>query len=992
MRQIWKKAIGIIISAALCLQLGSLCTGAAVIDVAAGKSGGGSNLEEGYGAEKLTDGNESLTSMAWIYGNTGHVYIDLKKPYNIEAIEILAYNGVDAQRSGNFDIYLTNEVPTETTANKVKVGTHEAPNDLYSEPIPYVRYEIDPTVKETAYRYVSLEKFSDAAGLIVQEVKVYANSEEEQPPESGVNIAAGKPNGFGPASAYFDVPPTLSGGNRLTDGDTSVEKAVIDYDSEDGSEYVYIDLEDAQKISNLEIVAYGINGCGNFNIYLTNTNPAGGLPADKALVGSVPVGYIATAEEGTSIYDVPAEYVGQAYRYIVLARISQAGRLVVNEVKAFTKADDLQFGLSEGVFTISGSSLSIKGKATNGSTDSAVALLSAYDSEGKFTGAQAVDITLPTLCVSEEWSLNLDVAAVLEDAPERVNLAFLDNLTDRYLLFMVEDVASEATVTNLVRADGVFTYNAEQDRQSILLSGNAPGSTVMVMVLKAGTSFDSLTAADVQAKVLYCSSVQTEADGSYHIAAKMPDGTVTDSYPLGFALAGTTTSEKMTSFAYATFDPNAIMAAFKTADATTFAAAMETYGDLFESLKADITAAGADFGKSFVLARDCMKNYRFNSEVAEIASVDDIETVLRAALLIHATIYTTDFDVMVDRYKDSMPLVFGKYYDGVEFETVLNKLKGSNALATAGDVYNTYQKTMGLCAILDGSNSDKMYALENYRSYLGISDTDIGDTSIADIAKRLGNKESDIDRYIGGMGSVVRNAVAAIKEAENSDTKHVTSSGSGGSKKSSAVALPYVETDGEVTEAEPITSPEGYQDLSGYDWAKTAIENLTQQKILKGISENQFAPERLLSRGEAAKIMVLAFGLTTGDEEIVYNDCDIAAWYYPYVEAASANGLMVGVDRHTFGVNNSITRQDMAVVLSRALAKQGIWVKGDQELSFTDAASIAPYASDSVRLLSELEIITGADDGAFYPQEHITRAQAAVMIDRALTLLAEQKG
>ena len=53
-------------------------------------------------------------------------------------------------------------------------------------------------------------------------------------------------------------------------------------------EYVYIDLEKAQKISYLNIVAYDANGAGNFDIYLTNTNPADGVPQDAALVGEVP--------------------------------------------------------------------------------------------------------------------------------------------------------------------------------------------------------------------------------------------------------------------------------------------------------------------------------------------------------------------------------------------------------------------------------------------------------------------------------------------------------------------------------------------------------------------------------------------------------------------------------------------------------------------------------------------------------------------------------
>ena len=937
---------------------------------------------------RLTDGSTDAALAVVDYDDppsdgSEYVYVDLEKAYKLSYLEIVAYG---ANGSGNFDIYLTNTDPADgVPADKALIGsvprgtvpTAEQGTTIHNVPAEYT---------DQAYRYIVLARASAEGRFVMNEVRAYA--QYEMLPDDVVDVAAGKPNGGGVNDGEeLDFNPTSN--NALTDGDPDTYGGDV---NPYAGEYLYIDLESAQKISYFEIIAYdAVGNSGGADIYLTNTKPTGGVPQDAALVGEIPVRFADTAVAGTDTYVVPAGYAEQAYRYILFARKSDAGRFRVNDVKAFTKADNLQFGLSNAEFTVSGGNITVSGKVTNGSTESAVALLSAYDSKGKFIGAQAADVTLPTLCASKTWSQSFDAADLLAGSPARVDMVFLSDMTDRELLFMAENVTGETQVTSLTRGSGSFTYSAEQDRQNILLSGTAPGSMVMVMVLDAGESFGSLTAADMAEKVLYCGSVPTAADGSYSITAQMPDGAATGSYPLGFALAGTTTSEKTTSFAYSNFDQNAIVAAFKAATETAFAGVMEQYGFLFESLETDITAAGANFGKSFVLARECMKLFRCNSEVTEIASVDDVETVLRAALLIHSTVYTTDFKAMVDRYKDSMPLIFGKYYDGDEFETVLNMQKDNIDLVTAENVYNTYQKTMGLCAILNGSNSDKVYALENYAPFLGISEDDVGDASLADIAKKLGNSLEDIDSYLGGMGKVVRDAAEKIKNTGDDGTKRVTGGGGGGGGKNPpTMAFPYVDTNEETETEEPAEATADYLDLAGYDWAKSAILNLTRQKILKGISENQFAPERLLSRGEAAKMIVLSFGLTESDEEIVYNDCDITAWYYPYVESASANGLMVGVDRHTFGVNNSITRQDMAVVLSRALAKQGIWLKGDQELSFTDTGSIAPYAVDSVQLLSELGIITGADDGAFYPQECITRAQAAVMIDRVLTLLDEQ--
>lgn len=987
MKQFFKKAMSMMICTVLCIPLCCLCTSAVVIDVAAGKGGGGSNYEDGYDAGKLTDGNESYTSMAWIYGQGGHVYIDLESAYNIEAIEILAYNGVDRNRSGNFDIYLTNEEPTISTTNKVKIATHEAPESESSTPIPYVRYNIDPAVKETAYRYVSLEKFSDSTGLIVQEVKVYANYQTQ--PTDVLEIASGKPNGWGvDAGGELDYPPT---GNILTDGDLTIYAGDINpYEGE----YIYVDLEGGQKLSKLELIAYDANGGAGVDIYLTNTNPANGFdPMTAELVGEAPVCYASSASdaEAKTTHIMSSTIQAQSYQYIVLKRKSGTSRFRVQELKAYAVAGDLQMVLSEADVAFVSDALIVSGKLTNGPVSDAVVLFSTYNSEGAFLNAQAQSLTLPSYSISEPYHTSIDISAVIAAGPARVDMIILDNLTDRNILFMAENVTDGAVVSNLLRTDGTFTYNSGQNKRDILLSGMAPGNVVLAMILEADASFNTLTAGDVATKVLYCGTAKTGSDGSYSLTAQLPPEVISGNYPLGYGLSGTTTSQKSTSLPYVDFNENVIISTFKLADATSFAAAVTTYQDMFEgTLLSDITAAGASLGSYFVLARDCMKNYECNDTVSEIVKLEDIDTVIKAAILMQATATQTDFDAKVTAYKDSMPLIFGQYYDAAEFETVFNKVKTAEAPTTAAEFYNAYQKSMGLCAILNGSNSDKIYALNNYASYLGIDSTDIGNSSVAEIVKQLGNTEQDITSYVGGMGSAVR-AAAEQTKTEETGTKNVTNTGNG-VKRSGGMSIPRVEADVTPVQPDNVGSQIEFNDLANYDWAKPSIDRLMEQKILKGKSETEFAPADSLTRGEAAKLIVLVFGLTTTGtaEEVAYSDCDIAAWYYPFVEAASANSVMIGVDRNSFGVANNITKQDMAVIISRGLTKAGIWKSGDAELSFIDADSISPYAISGVGLLAELGIIKGADDGAFYPHEHITRAEAAVMMDRTLSLLSEQ--
>lgn len=172
-----------------------------------------------------------------------------------------------------------------------------------------------------------------------------------------------------------------------------------------------------------------------------------------------------------------------------------------------------------------------------------------------------------------------------------------------------------------------------------------------------------------------------------------------------------------------------------------------------------------------------------------------------------------------------------------------------------------------------------------------------------------------------------------------------------------------------------------FSDLGAYDWAKDAIEKLYAKKIIDGVGDGKFAPAELITREQMAKIICTAFGISITDAEYTeFNDTDSSMWYAPYVKAVCQNGIMVGIGDDSFGVGQPVTRQDFAVVLSRILNTAQI----DTNMSFTDFDEISEYAKQAVLQLATKNIITGFSDGSFQGKQSCTRAQAAVMIGRAL--------
>ena len=130
-----------------------------------------------------------------------------------------------------------------------------------------------------------------------------------------------------------------------------------------------------------------------------------------------------------------------------------------------------------------------------------------------------------------------------------------------------------------------------------------------------------------------------------------------------------------------------------------------------------------------------------------------------------------------------------------------------------------------------------------------------------------------------------------------------------------------------------------------------------------------------------------AFGIT-GAADISFDDVLSDDWSYPYIAAAAENNIIFGIDEKTFGKDMTITRQDMAVILFRAVEKKlGKGLISNVNPEIRDFDKIADYAKTAVKNMSGFGIIKGMEDGSFLPDVYANRAEAAVMIYRAMNYI-----
>lgn len=166
-----------------------------------------------------------------------------------------------------------------------------------------------------------------------------------------------------------------------------------------------------------------------------------------------------------------------------------------------------------------------------------------------------------------------------------------------------------------------------------------------------------------------------------------------------------------------------------------------------------------------------------------------------------------------------------------------------------------------------------------------------------------------------------------------------------------------------------------------------AIQTLADKLIIQGTSATTFAPQSNLTRAEFTALLTRALGLRT-DTSVTFSDVKSTDWYAKDVAAASKAGLILGIGNGKFAPTQKVTRQELAVILDRAVKLTGTELKAVANPSFTtysDSAKVAPYAKDSLQALTKAGIFASESGIAFNPAAPATRETAAAALYELLS-------
>lgn len=166
------------------------------------------------------------------------------------------------------------------------------------------------------------------------------------------------------------------------------------------------------------------------------------------------------------------------------------------------------------------------------------------------------------------------------------------------------------------------------------------------------------------------------------------------------------------------------------------------------------------------------------------------------------------------------------------------------------------------------------------------------------------------------------------------------------------------------------------------------MDRLVNQGIISGISDTQFDPSGNVTRAQLCQTL---FAMENKPERKAagnpFTDVKAGKWYTDAVLWAMDKKLVTGYPDGTFKPDQTITREQAAVILQKYTE---IHLGSDPEdddnslARFSDGNTVSRYAREAMEWAVEQEIFSGTGNGKLEPKGVVTRAQLAVVLNQML--------
>ena len=288
------------------------------------------------------------------------------------------------------------------------------------------------------------------------------------------------------------------------------------------------------------------------------------------------------------------------------------------------------------------------------------------------------------------------------------------------------------------------------------------------------------------------------------------------------------------------------------------------------------------------------------------------------------------------------------------------------------------------------------------------NDTKRVDTSVKNDAKRVDTSAKNDAKH---ATTVVKHDTKHADASVKSDAKHVDASAKNDAKRvdtsikndakrvdtsvKNDVKEDAAKVEGKKAVKAKENLPAGVYPDTKDNWARDAIQAMTQAGYLSGYADNTFKPGAQITREQAAAIYgkVLQHNLNeqeladivTKESSTSYSDVEADRWSSSAIKLVSAAGVMEGTSKTAFTPSKTMDREQF-VASAASLAKKlnlSTPVK-TEKVTFKDEASISSAYLADIQYMAQRGIVASGATENFNPKQPVTRAQAATILNRML--------
>jgi len=176
---------------------------------------------------------------------------------------------------------------------------------------------------------------------------------------------------------------------------------------------------------------------------------------------------------------------------------------------------------------------------------------------------------------------------------------------------------------------------------------------------------------------------------------------------------------------------------------------------------------------------------------------------------------------------------------------------------------------------------------------------------------------------------------------------------------------------------------ESFGDVTTTDWYYDAVKYAVGNHLFNGISEKEFAPNAKMTRGMLVTVLY-RLSESKFTEKSTFNDVPQNSYYSSAIAWANDLGIVNGVGNNNFAPDKAISREDVATIINRYITKNKIRIKVQNNVNkeYLDKEQISSYAFESVEQLKKYGLMTGKSGNYFEPKGLTTRAEVATILMR----------